>query len=162
MQIQELKSLQKDQPKVVSCRENSTVLRALTLMQQHGIRHLPVISDHHVVGMVSEHQIVTYAFQKGLLDSLDSVEVKHLMQKDIPAITVTTQVRDVIEMMIQGPFEALPVIQDGELTGIVTNTDILNLTARLTADGGQPAYGSLLLANPFAQRVLGLLADIGI
>lgn len=146
---------------VITCETTDSGMNALRLMKRFGIHHLPVLAHNRLVGMISDRDIMSHTIDDSF-ESLNTVTVEQMMHRDVPPVTPSSEVRDVINTILNGTYEALPVVQNGILTGIITTSDVLKLTAKLTEDQNEPPYGSVYLANPFAQRILTLLADIGI
>jgi len=107
--------------------------KAEKLFKEHHIRHIPVVKNRHIVGMLSLSDLQRISF----LDSYDSNEIKidnaiynmlsieQIMVKKPIMVTSNITIKSVVEILSQNEFHALPVVDNELLVGIVTTTDIL-------------------------------------
>lgn len=112
----------------------STLRDAIGKLRELNVRHLPVVHDGELVGIVSDRDLV--ALTRGL-DLLAPVEMEavldrpmaDLMQGDVITVDEDTEVSEVIDTMIDQRIGALPVLDahTGRLCGIVSYIDILRL-----------------------------------
>ena len=103
------------------------------LFKEHHIRHIPVVKNRHIVGMLSLSDLQRISF----LDSYDANEIKidnaiynmlsieQIMVKKPIMVTSNISIKSVVEILSQNEFHALPVVDNELLVGIVTTTDIL-------------------------------------
>jgi len=126
--------------KVITVPPDYSVERAVQLFQQRGIRHLPVLDGSQLVGIVSERDLVRAleplrAKKKKLLNVgglfflLEPLEVKEIMSKDVISVPPDVSVQYAAASMVVSRLGALPVVADGKLVGIVTDTDLLRYLA---------------------------------
>jgi len=109
---------------------------ALEIFQAKLFRHLPVVTeDNRLAGIVSDRDIMRYlgGFTEDYHQQLpkradDSVE--RLMQPRVLAASPKTDVRHIARLFVERHVGAMPIVTDGELTGIVTRSDILNAVMR--------------------------------
>ena len=87
------------------------------LMDEQRVRHLPVMADGRLVGIVSDRDVRSAA-------STPSMVAGKMMTADPVTITSETRIEHAARVMLDGRFGALPVV-DGNLVGIVTYTDLL-------------------------------------
>jgi len=99
------------------------------------IRHLPVIDERgHLVGIVSDRDVLL---------SLGSTEDKNIYMRDIMSQQVETicedaSVEEGLAILLEKRIGSLPVVgQEGQLVGVVTETDFLRLAQDLLAGGSQ-------------------------
>lgn len=107
--------------------------KAEKLFKKHHIRHIPIVEEEHIVGMLSYSDLKRISF----LDSYDSREVEidnaiydilsieQLMAKDLVQVNSSITVKLVAEILAENEFHALPVVENNILVGIVTTTDLL-------------------------------------
>lgn len=127
----------------VMSREVHTVKRndelgiADALMKQERVRHLPVLDgDGEVCAVVSQRDLFRGALLRALgfgsraeESMLKQVAVKEAMSSEIQTTAPDTPVADAARLMIERKIGCLPVIENGKLVGIVTETDFVRLVA---------------------------------
>ncbi len=52
--------------------------------------------------------------------------IEQVMAKNLVRVSSNTTIKEVAEILAKREFHALPVIDDGKLSGIVTTTDLIN------------------------------------
>lgn len=106
-----------------------TLSDAYTLMTDLDIRHLPVVENGLLIGLLSDRDILPYAqHDQGKLKVPDDVLVYEAMTTATVTCQDSTALGDIAAKMIELKIDALPVTDDGgRLTGIVTSTDLLKL-----------------------------------
>jgi CBS domain-containing protein len=118
--------------RVATLNKDETLDVAEDVMGIGRIRHLPVLDEGRVIGILSQRDL----FQKSLADALGygSVTPRKLLHviaaREVmsqPAITTSsnTTIRDAGHELLEHRIGCLPVVDDGHLVGIVTATDIL-------------------------------------
>lgn len=107
--------------------------KAEKLFKKHHIRHIPIVEEEHIIGMLSYSDLKRISF----LDSYDAHEVeidnaiykilsiKQLMVKNPIKINSSITVKSVAEILVKNEFHVLPVVENDILVGIVTTTDLL-------------------------------------
>jgi acetoin utilization protein AcuB len=56
---------------------------------------------------------------------VDTTEVRVAMSENPPTVTPTTPVHDAARVLFEQKVDALPVVENGSLVGVITNSDIL-------------------------------------
>ncbi|WP_298499452.1 CBS domain-containing protein [uncultured Algibacter sp.] len=112
--------------------------RVEDLFNRYRIRHIPVVSNDIIVGMLSYTDLmrISYAESSEESKSVDSVvfnsfTIEQVMVKDVVTVTSDTSIKDVAKILAKNEFHALPIVDDGNLIGIVTSTDLLNYLVKL-------------------------------
>lgn len=109
-----------------------SLMHARVLMKRHAIRHLPVVAAGRVVGVLSDRDLRDYT--PSFCTSLDVYEMHYMISKLTvdDAMTphpVTVGPDSVIasagELMLNKKIGCLPVLKDGELVGILTESDLI-------------------------------------
>ncbi len=103
------------------------------LMVDHGIHHVPVVSGEKVIGMITASDILGISVEGVGSDqrSMDAYidhqfSIEGLMRSDLHKIEISSTVRRAAEMLSQGDYHAIPVVDgDDTLKGIVTSTDLI-------------------------------------
>ena len=106
-------------------------VRAIFLEQ--GGHHLPVVEGKKLIGLLSYtdlQRIDSGELYKqdpkqadALLDNLSSI--KETMTRNLTTLTTQAVVRDATEILANNNFHSVPVLENDELAGIVTSTDLL-------------------------------------
>jgi len=96
------------------------------------LRHLPVLEQGEIVGLVTQRDLFKAAQssamgygEKAQQAYLQSVRVKEIMTYPVVTITPDISVAAAADMMITKGIGCLPVVDDQKLIGMVTKTDLL-------------------------------------
>ena len=111
----------------------STVEDIMTL---GGVRHMPVVRGGTLVGVVSERDLLR-ASLSSLTEFgneqrrafLQVVEIKRVMSSPPVVIAPEASVEDAALVMAERKIGCLPVVDDGRLVGMLTETDVLRYFA---------------------------------
>lgn len=95
--------------------------KAERLMEEHRVRHLPVVDAGRLVGMVTDRD----ARSRG------GDAVARIMTADPVTVTARMRVEHAARLMLEGRFGSLPVVDGAALVGIVTYTDLLHAFVRV-------------------------------
>ena len=108
---------------VVTVVPTATVTELIATLSSHNVGALPVVDGGRLVGIVSERDVVRrlHAGGASLLDD----RVADIMTADITTCAPGDLVTDLARVMTAGRFRHLPVVEDGELVGIVSIGDLV-------------------------------------
>jgi acetoin utilization protein AcuB len=110
------------------------IIEAQRYMGENEIRHLPVVGDgKRLVGLVTRERLLVDPGRLGSLDvwdiarTLSGLTVKDVMVKSGDVITVDpdTAIEDAASIMVRKKIGCLPVLDEGVVVGIITDTDLL-------------------------------------
>lgn len=126
---------------LITVRRETPVLEARDLMAREKIRHLLVTNaDRTLEGIVTDRDIRLNLPSRAT--SLSVWEINHLLTKLTVEEVMTRSVitvgpdqpaRDGAQLMIDRKIGALPVVEDGHLIGIVTETDLVRAFVAMSA-----------------------------
>jgi len=112
--------------------------RAQELFLNFGVEHLPIVHNDTLVGIVSEFDIMKmYATQLDEKGSISKKEIEEqfrmedIMTKNPVTITPDTPIGKAAQLLVDNKFEALPVVEEGALIGLVTAKDMVDYLAQL-------------------------------
>jgi acetoin utilization protein AcuB len=111
---------------------NQPAREALRQLGLAEIRHLPVLDQGKLVGMISDRDLRTVA--TGVLvsaeeaDGLD-VPVAQIMSSDVVAVHPETELSTAIDLMLENKVGALPVVGGSRLLGVMSYVDVLREVA---------------------------------
>jgi CBS domain-containing protein len=118
---------------VVTIELHERLEKAQTLMQQHHIRHLPVLKKGKFVGILSLTDLMRLSFSDNFGESEAEADaaifkmlgIRHVMKSNPETITTSHTVRDAAEILANREFHALPVMDGDTVVGMVTTTDLI-------------------------------------
>jgi CBS domain-containing protein len=107
----------------------------LEVIRKHGIRHVPVVKNQQLVGIISKTDINRLTFsslftgQEGSDEAVfEMLTISQVMSHKPRVVRADESIRDIAEILAVEEFHALPVVdsQDAsKLVGIVTTTDVI-------------------------------------
>jgi CBS domain-containing protein len=128
---------------VTTVQETEMLLDAAIIFARSSLRHLPVLKDNIVVGVVTERDVKRFA--PGVLSGvssgkyneiMESTPLSRVMTRDPMTLKPDQDVAVAAEIFSTKRFGCLPVVDNGKLVGIVTTTDLLRLMARVMKEKG--------------------------
>jgi CBS domain-containing protein len=113
-------------------RPDDLVDLAASLMDWRHIRHVPVEDEHgHLVGLVTHRGLLRLMSRGAKASDSRSLTVRDIMKPNPTSVSSATPTLEAIEIMRRSRIGCLPVVDDGQLVGIVTSYDFLTATAAL-------------------------------
>lgn len=108
---------------------DQTLAKAHEMMQALGIRHLPVLSGGHIVGMLTDRDL-------HLIESMEGVDPRLVLANDAMATSVyavapETPLDEVVATMGEKKYGSAVVTQNGHVIGIFTTVDLCRAFAEL-------------------------------
>ena len=95
---------------------------AVRIARAHGIRHLPVVEDGRLVGILSDRDLRAAVGTGHATDA----NAAGMMTSDPLTVSPEDALSHAAELMASYKISGLPVVRDGHLVGIVTLTDLLD------------------------------------
>jgi CBS domain-containing protein len=108
---------------VISVRPSDSVLVALEVLASYNIGAVPVISAQGVVGIFSERDYARKVALKGLTSA--ATEVSEVMSSPVVSVNISDTVLDCMNLMTDRRIRHLPVLDKGQLVGIVSIGDLV-------------------------------------
>ncbi len=128
------------QKKIYTIQKDESVEQAQTLMAVHNIRHLPVLEEKRLVGILSDRDIRSFLIPRGAPRSatknngfylLRDIKVEEAMSPDPLWVRPGSDIEEAARLLIQNKIGCLPVLDGGNVVGILTDTDILWLFSEI-------------------------------
>jgi len=110
--------------------EDDSLAAAAHKMTWARCRHLPVVRDHEVVGVISERDILAWLGEGHRLDAPTDL-VRAAMVKPVEVASPDDGIGEVAARMLSFRVGCLPVVVNGKLVGMITRGDLLG---RIVAD----------------------------
>jgi CBS domain-containing membrane protein len=106
------------------------------------VRHLPVVTgDRRLVGLVTQRDLLKASVASVLElsrsvehDWLKAIPVRLVMSTELLTVSPGAPLNEAVQLMISRKFGCLPVVEDGRLVGLLTETDCLQTLAGLLKD----------------------------
>lgn len=112
---------------VVTIGPDQPAIRAYQLMRDRRFRHLPVVAEGRLVGVVSERDLRPVLLSPGLAEAT----VGEVMVESPITIAPEAQVEEAARLLVTRKIGCLPVVAGDDLVGIVTETDLLSVFVEL-------------------------------
>lgn len=108
--------------KLITIDRKTTIQEAISLMKKHSIRHLPVIEEGRLAGLVTEGDM-RQVFVASLIEELS---IDDVMIKNPITVKVDAEIDDAARLIHYNKIGGLPVVDEGQrLLGIITVADIM-------------------------------------
>jgi acetoin utilization protein AcuB len=116
--------------------------RAMEVMRMRGIRRIPVVVADTLVGLLAEGDLKR-AQPSTLSDSqeefhrvMEGTPISRLMISNPIGVAEDTPLHEAAQTLHTTKYGALPVLRDGRLVGILTDSDLLRCLVELLNHGG--------------------------
>src|SRR5207237_2984933 len=119
---------------VITLAPTQTLRDAVELLRSKHIRHLPVIEDGRLIGIVTDRDVkrATPSLLSGVDRDeydrvLDETKIAQIMTREPMTVTPESELKAAVKVFIDRKVGALPVVSGGRLVGIVTEIDLLRV-----------------------------------
>lgn len=139
---------------VITISPDMPISEALNLMKKEHIRRAPVVKDGKLAGIVSDKDLLNASpspvttlsiWEMNYL--LSKVTVSQVMTSNVLIVTEDTPIEQAARIMADNKIGGLPVLRDGHVVGIITETDLFKV------------FLELLGAREAGVRVTALIED---
>jgi acetoin utilization protein AcuB len=125
----------------LTIQEDVTISNAHRYMEEQEIRHLPVVNKAgEMIGLVTEEDLLkaepssaTSLSVWEIHSLLDRVKVKEVMVQKLITTTEDTPIEEAAHLMLDHKIGCLPVLRNGRLVGIITESDMFRTFMELFA-----------------------------
>ncbi|HHW41221.1 MAG TPA: CBS domain-containing protein [Syntrophomonadaceae bacterium] len=121
-------------PDPITITPQTTIADALSLMREHNIRRLPVLDRGRLVGIVTDRDLMEVSpspatslsiFELNYLLSRMKIE-KIIKKQKVITISPDAFLEEAALIMRDNEIGAIPVVEDGKLVGIITESNIFD------------------------------------
>ena len=102
---------------------DTSVLEALEVMARHDVGALVVVENGEVIGLVSERDYARKVILRGRLSK--DTPIREIMSRDVYSVTSKETIRACMSLMTEHRIRHLPVIENGQLAGIISIGDVV-------------------------------------
>ena len=107
--------------------------KAEHLFKKYKIRHIPVIENNKIIGMISMNDLLRISFADGAYREEENISssiydmftLRQLMIGNLETVSPDATIKEVAELLVKREFHSLPVVENGKLEGMVTTTDLI-------------------------------------
>lgn len=104
-----------------------------SIFENEGFRHLPVMGTDGLVGMITHTDLMRVTYGAHIAEAdfevnnliLESTTVEEAMSKDLKTVEPGSTLAEVARIMRKYKVGCVPVVNNGDLQGLITTTDIL-------------------------------------
>ncbi|MCK9288075.1 MAG: CBS domain-containing protein [Sphaerochaetaceae bacterium] len=112
---------------VVSVKPNDTLAQALLKLTQHKIGAVLALDENGgIAGILSERDIIRHL--TGKIEYKTTIPVSEVMTKCVTYVKPHQSLDDCLQLMTQGRFRHLPVVENEKVVGIVSIGDVVKAT----------------------------------
>ena len=137
---------------VISVKPTISIQQAHSTLIRYNITVLPVIEQSQILGLISRREVA-----KAIYLELGDEPVANYMTTEFGIIQPSASILDIQKIIITHRQRTIPVVEDNELVGIITRTDLFNILA------GDPALMPGLKNSqnqPSAERTRNLTSQL--
>jgi acetoin utilization protein AcuB len=125
---------------LVTLSPEASVAEALTLCRERRIRHMPILEERRLVGIVSDRDLRDASPALGdpeRASALQKIQVGDVMTREVITADPQDPIENAAQVMYEHKINALPVVDEGssvaeeELLGIVTSSDVMRALVML-------------------------------
>ncbi len=108
---------------VVQASPDSTLSEVAKLMSSNKVGSIPICNNHnHVVGLITDRDIITRCIANNL--NCANTKASDIMNTEVIKTTPDTDLDEACKYMAENQIRRLPVIQDGEIVGMLSVGDL--------------------------------------
>ena len=123
---------------LITVSSTERLVHARRQMIESHVGRLPVVDEEKLVGMITSKDLMRafIDFRKKVPEKYQKSQIKEVLIEDIMSTNPTfvskdMSITEISEIIMETGFNGLPVVEDGEVIGIITQTDILRLIEKL-------------------------------
>ena len=129
---------------VTALQETDSLLDAAMIFVRSSFRHIPVLRDKKVVGIITERDVKQFApslLSRTSADEynqiMETTPISRVMTREPEVLSPNDPVYKAAQVLHSRRMGCLPVVENDELTGIITTTDLLALLIQIMEEKGQ-------------------------
>ena len=135
---------------VVTLGPEASAAEAWGVCQELGIRHLPIVEEGRLIGLVSDRDLRDVSPPRGSggeRDTLAWVRLRDIMSTDLATIAPLDTIEHAAREIYERRIGCLPVVAEGELVGIITSSDMMRTLIELVGAHGTGSWVEVEVPN---------------
>ncbi|MDY4761448.1 CBS domain-containing protein [Streptococcus thoraltensis] len=154
--------------KVIYVSPDTTVAHASDKMKAQDLRRLPVIENDRLVGLVTEGTMADATPSKATSLSiyemnylLNKTKIRDIMIRDVITVSQDASLEDAIYIMMKHKIGVLPVVDNDQLYGIITDRDIFKAFLEVSGYGEEGLRLNILLNDTIGslEKVVRVISE---
>ena len=145
-------SLMTDYKHLVIVHPEESLLKIKEIFDTHNFHHIPVVRTREVVGIISKTDFIYFMGGQSLDNNalfsneerLHGHTAQDIMTKGLGKVEPDDRLNVVVDIFTLNRFHALPVVDEGELVGIITPYDILKALAKEEVADSSMVYENII------------------
>ena len=140
---------------VITLGPEASAAEAWTLCKEHDIRHLPIMQEGQLVGLVSDRDLRDVRGGDRESDTPRWVRLGDMMTRNVVTIHPLDTIEHAAREIYDRKIGCLPVVADDELVGIITSADLMRTLIEMVGAHGVGTWVEVEVPNE-----PGTLADV--
>ena len=140
---------------VITISPDVPMIEALDMMHKEHIRRIPVVDKHgNLAGIITERQLLKASPSDATTLSvfemrgmMEKVKIESLMAREVITVSEDTPIEEAARIMADKKIGGLPVVKDGKVVGIITETDLFKILLELTGARRSGLRVSVMIAD---------------
>jgi len=155
---------------VITITTDQPIMDVFDLFKRENIRRAPVIKSGKLVGIVSDHDLMNATPSQATTLSvyelhylLGKIKVMNIMTKEVISVAEDTPIEEAALIMADNKLGGLPVLRDGKVVGMITETDLFKIFLELMGAREKGVRATLLMEEKPGQlaKLTQAIANLG-
>jgi acetoin utilization protein AcuB len=155
---------------VIDVSADAPIMEAFDLLKREKIRRAPVTKNGHLVGIISDHDLLNATPSQATTLSvyelpylLGKIKVKDVMTKEVITVTEDTPIEEAARIMADNKLGGLPVMRAGHVVGMITETDLFKIFLELMGARDKGVRATFLVEEKPGQlaKISQAVANLG-
>jgi acetoin utilization protein AcuB len=121
-----------------------TLRKTRQLIKDHGLRRFPVVEDGRLVGIVTDRDVRQADISSAVMQErryvdyvLDRIQVRGIMTPNPITVAPGAPIKEAAYIILENKIGGLPVVDGGQLVGIITETDLIKALIAMLNGGAR-------------------------